>query len=227
VERLGIKFVVISHVAVMRHLFLDNFRGFRNASIPITDVNFLVGENSTGKTSVLALVKLLSSQQFWFKQDFGDEDLNFNHFKDMVSAHVEDQSYFRIGLIVERARKKDGRPAVADACLLTYRPHEGSARLREMTVNDLSEEMTMRFGEDTISYKYRALESAPTSERLLASMMRWSADHENNTKEGYAHVKLPAGMSVANMPIMFALSMSPKNGSEQEFGRPRVFIGFP
>ncbi len=33
-------------------LYIDNFRGFRITCIPIKDVNFFVGENSTGKTSV-------------------------------------------------------------------------------------------------------------------------------------------------------------------------------
>src|SRR4051812_3768119 len=40
------------------HLFIDNFRGFSDAHIPLTEVNFLVGENSTGKTSVLGLLNL-------------------------------------------------------------------------------------------------------------------------------------------------------------------------
>jgi hypothetical protein len=31
------------------YLFIDNFRGFKDTFVPITNVNFLVGENSTGK----------------------------------------------------------------------------------------------------------------------------------------------------------------------------------
>jgi len=31
-------------------LYVDNFRGFRDTYVPIADVNFLVGENSSGKT---------------------------------------------------------------------------------------------------------------------------------------------------------------------------------
>ncbi len=39
----------------MIYLFVDNFRGFTNTFIPIEDVNFLVGENSTGKTYIFSL----------------------------------------------------------------------------------------------------------------------------------------------------------------------------
>ena len=47
------------------YIFVDNFRGFRDTCIPITDVNFLVGENSTGKTSILGLLKLLAGPRFF------------------------------------------------------------------------------------------------------------------------------------------------------------------
>lgn len=36
-------------------LYVDNFRGFSDAYVPLTDINFLVGENSSGKTSLLSL----------------------------------------------------------------------------------------------------------------------------------------------------------------------------
>jgi AAA15 family ATPase/GTPase len=39
----------------MEKLYLDNFRGFSDQYIDIRDVNFLVGENSTGKSSVLLI----------------------------------------------------------------------------------------------------------------------------------------------------------------------------
>ena len=33
--------------------YVDNFRGFSDTYVPISDVNFFVGENSSGKTSLL------------------------------------------------------------------------------------------------------------------------------------------------------------------------------
>jgi predicted ATPase len=87
----------------VKYLYADNFRGFRKANIPLQDVNFLVGENSTGKTSLLSLVALLNSQQLWFVTDldFNTADSRLGHFKDLVSISSENQTYFRIGLITD------------------------------------------------------------------------------------------------------------------------------
>ncbi len=75
----------------MKYLFLDNFRGFTNTYIPIEDVNFLVGENSTGKTSMLGILKLISSHEFWFNNIFDTREVNFGHFKDIASINSLDR----------------------------------------------------------------------------------------------------------------------------------------
>ena len=54
----------------MDSIYMNNFRGFNKIVVPIRQVNFFVGENSTGKTSLLALLDLLSKSQFWFNMDF-------------------------------------------------------------------------------------------------------------------------------------------------------------
>jgi predicted ATP-dependent endonuclease of OLD family len=82
----------------MRILYLDNFRGFSNAFIPIKDVNFLLGENSTGKTSLLSIMYLLSTPHFWFGQAFNTEQFQFGTFKDIVSITSPDRTYFKIGV---------------------------------------------------------------------------------------------------------------------------------
>ncbi len=61
------------------YVFVDNFRGFTDTCIAITDVNFLVGENSTGKSSILALIKLISARNFLLGgEDFGDRDIGYS-----------------------------------------------------------------------------------------------------------------------------------------------------
>ena len=51
----------------MKCIFVDNFRGFKETIVPLKDVNFLVGENSTGKSSLLGLIKLINSPRFWMR----------------------------------------------------------------------------------------------------------------------------------------------------------------
>lgn len=80
-----------------RLLFLDNFRGFSNELIEFKNVNFFLGENSTGKTSVLSAVKLLSELSFWFREDFNNDEINLGNFSDIVSIETDDPSYFSLG----------------------------------------------------------------------------------------------------------------------------------
>ena len=90
----------------MKYLFVDNFRGFTRTVVPIRDVNFFVGENSTGKTSILALIKLLDSPEFWFDQKFNTDEIRFGTYNDIVSVGASDRSYFRIGLADVGSKKK-------------------------------------------------------------------------------------------------------------------------
>ncbi len=96
----------------MTNLYLDNFRGFSRTVIPFSSVNFLVGENSTGKSSVLALMNLLSTPDFWFSQNFNQTEHEFGGFRDILSATSSPDSQFSFGVSTERpdARDKTEKP---------------------------------------------------------------------------------------------------------------------
>lgn len=54
-------------------LYADNFRGFKNTLLDFTQANFFVGENSSGKTSLLSLIYILADMNFWFNTQFSSE----------------------------------------------------------------------------------------------------------------------------------------------------------
>lgn len=82
------------------YIYLDNFRGFSEAIVPITQVNFLVGENSTGKTSLLELLETFSKMPFWlFEPRFGVPGSQQRHFLDLVSAFSKNKKTFSIGAV--------------------------------------------------------------------------------------------------------------------------------
>jgi len=89
----------------MDRLYLDNFRGFSNQFIPISKVNFLIGENSTGKSSFLYALKVLSNPAFWFNQDFRGDEFQIHSFNDIVSAESKNKDYFKIGYIFDDINK--------------------------------------------------------------------------------------------------------------------------
>jgi hypothetical protein len=86
-------------------LYLDNYRGFSNQYIEIRNVNFLVGENSTGKSSVLLAISTLFSNKFWFNLDFSVTEGQGYSFDDLVSAAAADRSYFSLGYIFDSLDK--------------------------------------------------------------------------------------------------------------------------
>jgi hypothetical protein len=91
----------------MDSVYMNNFRGFTRTVVPIRSVNFLVGENSTGKSSFLALAQLLSQYEFWFNLDFNAGNYEFGGYKDIVSALSPDQTEFQIGVCKENSKKPE------------------------------------------------------------------------------------------------------------------------
>jgi len=197
------------------YLFLDNFRGFTDTSVPITDVNFLVGENSTGKSSILGLMKLLSGPGLFMGNVFSDEDVGFTHFLDMVSVHAKDQTYFRVGFVGDAPKKKNGGSG-AVGYLLTFRPVQGQPRLFKCTFMRDATEKTIKFGR-TVYFKERSHE-APLGAAAMLSVLRsdWVSEHSRKDN-GYKTLNVPPGFG-GRIPLLLALSIAgTASGRKGEF----------
>ncbi len=208
------------------YLYVDNFRGFRDTCIPITDVNFLVGENSTGKTSILSLIKLFSGPGFLMGQDFDDEGVSFRHFSDMVSAHSPDPSYFRIGFVAEVEDKKAGKETTG--WLFTFRENQGRPQLAKCTFCRGAEKITLKFG-NAVHFKTTEC-AAPSGAHEVISALRsdWVAEHSRKIN-GYQKLDAPRGFG-NRIPIIIALSlisdMTRKKRKKGEFPIYSPDIGF-
>lgn len=215
------------------HFYIDNFRGFSSTFIPITDVNFLVGENSTGKTSVLSLVKLLTSPQFLFNTGFSDEHVNFGHFSDMVSAHSEDQSYFSVGIITEE--DNPNRPPIASAWLLTFTPEHGLPRVSRVTICRGIENISIRIRGNSAYFRREKYDAPVTPDQIISTLLpQWNFEHiQKSDPPGFKKLPSPSGYMV---PLMFFLSLilrktpkSPARGDKDSDDLtiqypPRIFI---
>jgi hypothetical protein len=189
------------------YLFVDNFRGFTNTCIPVADVNFLVGENSTGKSSVLGLLKLFSGPTFMMGQDFSGGEVGFGHYLDMVSAHSDDQSYFRIGFVSETAAGPKGEK-LTTGCLYTFREHQGQPRLFKATFCRNKEEISIKFG-NVISFKPSPSDGTMTTEDMIATMRsKWINEHSSSKDIGYSRLEMPMPGMDGRVPILIALSIA-------------------
>lgn len=185
-------------------LFVDNFRGFRDTCIPITDVNFLVGENSTGKTSILSLIKLFSGPSFLMGQEFENEGVSFRHFSDMVSAHSAAPDYFHVGFAAEFEDKKTGKTATG--WLFTFRENQGQPRLAKCTFCRGKEQITLKFG-NAVYFKTGERPAHSTAQDIISALRsEWVSEHSGKTN-GYQKLNAPRGFG-NRIPIVIALSLS-------------------
>ena len=112
------------------YVYIDNFRGFVDTIIPIRQVNFLVGENSTGKTSFLELIEALSNMSFWlFEPRYGIPGAQQRHFLNLVSASSSSKQTFTVGALEV---EDDGTPTIG--MLVTYKNLDGRPDPNRVTV---------------------------------------------------------------------------------------------
>lgn len=145
----------------MDTLYVDNFRGFYDTFIPLTDVNFLVGENSTGKTSICGLLEILSHPKFWFEQDFNTGNVPLGAFRDMVSGKNPSMRKMRIGVI-----SKAEDPGETAAYLLTLQERDGLPRITRYDVLRQKHELNMRIQASGLRYKMNEADGSGYDESL-------------------------------------------------------------
>ena len=159
------------------YLYVNNYRGFKNTYIPIKDINFFLGENSTGKTSILKLIKLLSGGQFWLMPDLASTDLNFHLFSDLCSDNNGRQKSIHVGLFDEGKKE----PA---AILLTFSGKNNITILksfRYISKNSLTD-IEVEFGEkNKLKVRYAFL---PTG---YAVDINWFK-HNNLTNKNFEEI---------------------------------------
>ncbi|OOE53514.1 AAA family ATPase [Salinivibrio kushneri] len=111
----------------MISFYLDNYRGFSKEYIELKSVNFLVGENSTGKTSFLSIVKLMASPSFWLDTDFNDQNIRLGSFSELINKGGVNKKNFSIGYYTfeEVESPEEEENAEADFKLVTFKNEEG------------------------------------------------------------------------------------------------------
>ena len=77
-------------------LYIDNYKGFVNTFIDFKRVNFFVGDNSTGKTSIMQLLGILQSRRFWFDASLNTQESQLGSFSEIVNKCMGKKKSFII-----------------------------------------------------------------------------------------------------------------------------------
>lgn len=125
--------------------YIDNFRGLQNQVIDLKKVNFLVGENSTGKSSLIKAISLLSDFRFWMNGELITEDFELGVFEDILSAE-NTRDFFSLGVIL------DDQKAINIMCFFN---DEGLPKLKKQIffVNKIMIVISRENKTNKISYK--------------------------------------------------------------------------
>lgn len=134
-------------------LYINNYRGFDETFMKLKKVNFFVGENSTGKTSILKLLKVISSSQFWYNSEFNTEEAELGYFNEIITKGSIDSKSFQIGLLNET---KDGSIIALKLNIIEKdaQPYIDNIRL----INGQIDIEAKRYGK-TIKYRYANIET--------------------------------------------------------------------
>lgn len=197
-------------------IYLDNFRGFKNTYIPIDDVNFLVGENSTGKSSVLTILSILFSQHFWMALDFNTKETLLGSFEDLVSAESKDKSSFTIAhsFFVKaketpstRSKNKTStkkHSEIANGIALTFIEDDGQIVPEKVTFIDSNKIVHATIGKEELKYLTVNVESIQGFQAL--EILKELVKHHNSIKsEELTTVKLPKGANKVRGSIPFCV----------------------
>lgn len=170
----------------MQIIYLDNFRGFEDTYIPLKDINFLVGENSTGKTSILSLINLLNNSLFWIKPDFNTEEFTFGSF-DEISGKSNNKSHFEIGLFYIIDEKK------FMLMHLKFYSKKGIPTISEFSYSTNNFNVTTIVIIDEMSVKYKIVnknKNITISDDYLGFFKNWIMNIHSKKKEDFKVIEV-------------------------------------
>ncbi|AVJ56726.1 hypothetical protein C5610_10795 [Idiomarina sp. OT37-5b] len=146
----------------MKYIYMDNYRGFTDTLVPVKDVSFLVGENSTGKSSFLSLCYLFSEPEFWFNPREAFNNLvNMGSFSDLVSARSKDSSYFRVGIVRNRKDNDEN-----DFYAMEFGANEGVPELKRFSCKRDDKVFNVIFDRSRTRFKEQKAEDVVASNEL-------------------------------------------------------------
>ena len=187
----------------MRYIYVDNFRGFSNSLIPIKDVNFLVGDNSTGKSSILSIIYLMSVPKFWIDQEFNTEEFNFGGFKDIISAEGDNKRSFRVGMIDSYKDSNTGK-IYSMFFLLTFKEEDGKPAVYRYTRLYGSRIDKLLFHKSTVKYKIKEVRkpsSLKGAKKLFDDVQR--SDRED--RKGFKIIPKFPKIRRGTLPVAIAM----------------------
>ncbi|OFX81513.1 MAG: hypothetical protein A2X12_00985 [Bacteroidetes bacterium GWE2_29_8] len=190
-------------------IYLNNFRGFDDTFLELKNVNFFVGENSTGKTSVLKLLNIVSNPQFWFNTNFNIGESSLGHYSEIASLTNKKLNFFEIGILGDHRDKQDGISAIK----LKFIEIKSIPRLSELRMIDRGIDIQVIVKEDELEYCFETINLKKISEENKLKNFRVWIKKNNLNNQPSKIIKQEKGH---NVPILFIPSLIKSHSNKDD-----------
>nr|WP_299038483.1 AAA family ATPase [uncultured Psychrobacter sp.] len=136
----------------MEKIYLNNYKGFRNQFIQLDDVNFLVGENSTGKTSLLKIINLLSRQEFWMGFEFNNSEVELGYFNEIYNKRSSEKGKKTFQIGIERSVRSSRKTTKNLKLILDFNEVQSVPNLFQVKVRLSNFDVLIRFSDKQVRY---------------------------------------------------------------------------
>lgn len=163
-------------------LFSQDFKGMPNGWHNLRSCNFLVGENSTGKSSFLQLIELIDSRSHMLFLDILDAVDGLDSVFD-VCSRISGAKEVTIGFLIKEKTKPEESQRIR-ARLATYKVVKDELQVVKITIVDDNTVLKLKRGRDRISYRYDTFNYDPT---ILHSENGVVIEEMHNNQTGRFH----------------------------------------
>lgn len=206
----------------MPGLAMHNFRGFHKTSIFFSDVNFFVGENSTGKTSVLSAMEILSDPMFFYTGALSSSYCDLSIYEDAATQNGDNKSfslgYYRAGYM----KNKSGWP---DAVAFHFINERGLVKTSKIQYLANGYLVHVAFHKDKVTATVSDIKDLPAKPLDALEDLMWgrstAISGERVGRFTYLYKKLPMPSPMITAMNVLAIEKIKRN-EDDPFARTRV-----
>lgn len=202
-------------------LFSQDFKGLPNGWHNLRSCNFLVGENSTGKSSFLQLIEIIDSRSHMLFLDLLGAVEGIDSVFD-VCSRISGSKETTIGFLIKE-RTKSEQKQIIRARLITYKAVNDVLLVTKVTVVHDNTVLRLKRGRDRISYRYDTFDYDPNI-RHAENGEAIEKIHTKTSERFNLHHEVEWDRQPDNWIWLEALTAAVRN----EKGKPRVTaVGYP
>lgn len=186
-------------------IFARNFRGFARLEAELGDVTFIVGDNSSGKTSIVSLVDLLLNRSFAMNFDILSADAKLRTSNDILSPYIKSPRV-TVGMMLSKSTEKKNEFSTNGRMAMYEKEDEKLVLKKIASASENKVRYIINKSDGPVSKDLTLNEGRPMFSNFLQEI-----DHPS---KGYSKIKIPG---LKNIPSLMMFALAEYNQKEKSF----------